>query len=160
MLYHGSTKKFDTLKTNVSYELEKWCYATDDYSYALIRCGAFDVNKALIREEHEIGKHTLCELYPGAFNDVFNRPGYMYILQENNFTKFRETEYVSDHDVTPMYRIEIKNVLARLLVDPSIILIKDEDSEEYWKNVKGGKQGYIQRKQESAKLIAEKKNSL
>ena len=91
LLYHGSKAEIQNeLTPHVSLEGLPLVYATNDWDYALIRAGKFTPGEVLIREEHDIGKHSLAEVEPGAFDKVFNRPGYIYEVNNNylkNWTK-------------------------------------------------------------------------
>ena len=155
MLYHGSkTYIEDCLEPRVSFELEKWVYATDDYFYALLRCGNFDITKSLAREEHEWGRHSLCEVVPGAFEELFDRPGYIYEVDESLFTKLRDGEYVADKEVPIVRCIHIENIWKELQRYPDVYeLISYEDSEPYWEKVRGGKEGYLERRRNSVNKI-------
>ena len=151
MLYHGSKTLIEGyLEPHVCYELKNWVYATDDYLYALIRCGNFDVTKFLIREDYDDNKYSLAEIVPGAFKYVFDRPGYIYVVENTYFTYNHYTEYVSEKPVPIVRRININNVWNELQKHKDIIeFITYENSDEYWKNVKGGREGYLERKRKA-----------
>lgn len=149
MLYHGSkTYIKGKLEPRKSYEMIDWVYATDDYFYALIRCGNFDITKFLIREDfnEETGKLSMAEIVPGAFKYLFDRPGYIYCLDEKYFRHNRWTEYVSDTEVPIKKIIFIENVWNEIRKHPDKYDIYYYDDLEYWKTVRGGKEGYLERK--------------
>lgn len=156
-LYHGSKTKIETcLKPSISYELKNWVYATDDYYYALVRSGAFDLTKFMVREEYEGPNkpYELCELYSGAFEELFDRPGYIYIVSPDLFEYRHGTEWVSDKYIRIDDTIYIPNVWEELNKNIGHYkLIRNEDSEEYWKNVRGGREGYLKRKKEALSNI-------
>ena len=165
MLYHGSKTLISDgyLKPNICYELESFVYATDNYEYALIRSGNFDITKPEVREEHEPYNggwyHELCEIWPGSFKRLFDRPGYIYVLHEYDFSEqFRESEYVSRNEVKIARTIFIPNILKELEKSDTIKLIYNGYEGYYWSHVKGGKEGYLQRKQSSAQEVLNKRN--
>lgn len=162
-LFHG-TKTFikdGILKPNICFELESFVYATDDYEYALIRSGNFDITKFRIREEHEEGYHELCEIYDGAIEELFNRPGYIYLVNKDDFKPLRESEFVSNKEVKIVNMIYIENILEEINKSDKIKLIKTSDLEyeEYWSKIKGGKSGYLERKQISVNEVLSKRES-
>lgn len=127
-------------------------YATKDYYYALIRAGDFDITKFLIREEYSEKDNIrqLAEIEPGAFKKVFDRPGHIYIVDESTFIYNKGSEeYISRDKVkikAHMYIDNIWNEINKHL--DKYELITYDNTEEYWKNVRGGKEGYLKRKQE------------
>lgn len=155
-LYHGSKTKIDSfLKPNICYELNSFVHATDNYEYALIRSGNFDITKPRCREEHGIDSHELCEIYEGAFEDLFDRPGYIYLVDKNDFDQFRETEFVSRDEVKIVDTIYIENILDELNQSGRVKLIRtnDPEYEEYWSKIRGGRNGYVERKISAAKEV-------
>lgn len=162
MLYHGSKiEGLSVLKPNISFECEKLVYATNEFEYALIRSGNFDISNFMIREEHYEGDnyHELCELKPGAFKELFDRKGYIYIVKDKYFEQFREAEFISKTKVPIWNCLVIENILDGLVDNTNVDLIwyGTEKWEKYWKNVKGGLNGYIQRKEESLRKVNEAK---
>lgn len=162
-LYHGTKTliKDGVLKPNICFELESFVYATDNYEYALIRSGNFDITKFRVREEHEKDYHELCEIYEGAFEELFDRPGYIYLVDRNDFKPLRESEFVSEHEVRIIDTIYIENILDEINKSDKIKLIRTNDLEyeEYWSKIRGGKQGYLHRKQESVNEVLSKRES-
>lgn len=154
MLYHGSKHDIKSyLEPRQSYESEFRVYATDDIFYALIRCGNFDITKCLIREDYDDNLRSLAEVVPGAFKQVFDGPGYIYELDESDFTHNRYTEYISDKPVMYKNKIHIENVWKEILKHQGEYeLVFYEDSDAYWEKVRGGRQGYLDRK---SKIIEE-----
>lgn len=151
LLYHGSkTEIQNELIPYISLEQEPLVYATDDYSYALIRSGKFDYSKFALREEHmEDGTHSLAELYPGAFKEVFDRVGYVYEVDNSKFQYNYGSEYISRDNAKINKTNKIDNVWTEIQKDPKISLHYYDNSEEYWANVRGGREGYLERKQAS-----------
>lgn len=154
ILYHGSkTEIQNELTPHISLEQIPLVYATNDRDYALIRAGKFVPGQVLIREEHEDGKHTLAEVEPGAFKKVFNRPGYIYQVDNKNFKYNYGTEYISNYNAKIRKTEKLDNVLEQIEKNPNIELISYENPGDYWDNVRGGREGYIQRKMESVKAM-------
>lgn len=149
ILYHGSkTEIQNELTPHISLEQIPLVYATNDYDYALIRAGKF-TNKPLIREEHEDGKHSLAEVEPGAFKKVFDRKGYVYEVENKNFKYNYGTEYISNYNARINKTKVINNVLREIKNNPNIELVTYENPGNYWDNVTGGREGYIERKKKS-----------
>ncbi len=160
MLYHGSNHKIDDqLKPHVSFDNEPLVYATDDYRYALVRAGRFNVEEFLIKEDY-FGDNQpirLVEIEPGAFNRTFNTKGYIYSVQKKHFEK-RNNEYVSIDPVNIQYVQIVFNVWEEIQQRPQDYqLIYYDDSESYWQTVNGGKEEYLKRR--AARVAEIKKNS-
>lgn len=155
LLYHGSTVeiKDHELTPHVSLEGIPLVYTTNDYDYALIRAGKFVPGEVLIREEHEEGHHSLAEVEPGAFKKVFDRPGYIYQVDSKNFKYNYGTEFISNTNSKINSTEKIDNVLDKIKNNPNIELVSYENSGDYWNNVRGGREGYKQRKLASVKLM-------
>ena len=156
-LYHGSQNgQIFTLEPRLSLEFKELVYATDDLKYALVRAGRqLDV----IREEYHGSDKPmeLAECSPKAFDKQFNCKGYIYFLLPKDFKKNPDTgEYYSEKPVTPIYRLDINNIWFRMLV-----MKMEEDAydlhyyydEDYWKNVRGGLEGFLERKLENKKKL-------
>lgn len=149
MLYHGSNHKIDDqLKPHVSFDNEPLVYATDDYRYAVIRAGRFNVEEFLIKEDY-FGDNQpirLIEIEPDAFKRTFNTKGYIYLVDAKYFEK-RNNEYVSIDPVNIQYVQIIFNVWEEIQKrQQDYELIYYEDSESYWQTVRGGKEGYLERR--------------
>ena len=151
MLYHGS-KYFieDELEPRLSFACKKLVYATDNYFYALVRAGNFDMTKSLIREDYNgVNKpYQLVEVVPGAFGEVFNCKGYIYEVDDRTFVNSIDiNEFVSESNVKIKKRIVIENVYEEILKNiEHYELIFYENSEEFWKTVRGGREGYLDRR--------------
>lgn len=160
-LYHGSNKLInDKLKPFTSFHYTPYVYATSDYYYALARAGKFDINKFLLREEYDGNILTLVELEPNAFEEVFNTSGYVYTVDSTLFyhkDEFMINEYVSDKECSIENTMYISNIKEEMLKYKSHYnIIRYEDSEPYWVNVKGGREGYLQRRTERVNKVNNK----
>lgn len=149
MLYHGSNHKIEgQLQPHVSFDLEPLVYATDDYRYAVVRAGRFNIEEFLIKEDY-FGDNQpirLVEIEPGAFKRTFNTKGYIYSVQEKFFEK-RNNEHVSIDPVNIQYVQVIFNVWEEIQQRPQDYqLIYYEDSDAYWQTVNGGKEEYLKRR--------------
>lgn len=151
MLYHGS-KYFikDELEPRLSFACKRLVYATDNYFYALVRAGNFDMTKALIREDYNGADkpYQLVEVVPGAFEEVFNCKGYIYEVDDRSFVSSGDiNEFVSETNVAIENVIVIENVYEELLKHSEHYeLISYEDADEVWMTVRGGKEGYLERR--------------
>ena len=160
-LFHGSQNgTIGILKPMISLEFISRVYATDDYRYALVRAG-----KQLdeIREEY-YGKGKpmeLAECYPNAFEHQFDCPGYIYCLDPKDFTyNPNTTEYTSEKPVIPLKVVRIDNLWRLMRTMNNGPAYEDwerdnwykfvfNDDEDYWNNVRGGKEGFLKRKLEA-----------
>jgi hypothetical protein len=160
MLYHGS-KYFikDELEPRMSFACKKLVYATDNYFYALVRAGKFDMTKALIREDYKgpDRPYQLVEVVPGAFEEVFNCKGYIYEVDERSFISSPDvSEFISEHNVKVERCIVIENVYEELLKNiEHYELVPYENSEEIWKTVRGGREGYLERRAKRLEQITQ-----
>jgi hypothetical protein len=158
MLYHGS-KYFieEELEPRVSFAYKRLVYATDNYFYALVRAGNFDMTKSLIREDYSGADkpYQLVEIVPGAFEEVFNCKGYIYEVDDGSFISSDDVnEFVSEVNVKIKKCIVIENVYEEILKNAEHYeLISYDDSEEFWKTVRGGKEGYLERKAKRVQKI-------
>ena len=157
-LYHGSqTGGLKVLKPQISLEFKQLVYATPDYAYALVRAGK---QLDMIREEY-FGYEKpfqLAECYPNAFEQMFDTNGYIYMLEKADFKMNPETgEYFSDKPVKIKHCLPIKNILNLMTgaYSPWYELIRFENSEEYWKTVRGGREGFLERKLANKKKMLE-----
>lgn len=158
-LFHGSNNGTITkLEPRISLEFTKHVYATDNFMYALVRAGK---QLDLIREEYYgIDKpFELAECYPNAFEQMFSCKGYVYLLDPKDFYQDPKTlEYKSDEEVIPVDRIDIPNIwdlMRRMNVDNYFYSLHWHDDEEYWKEVRGGREGFLKRKLENKQKMNE-----
>ena len=149
-LFHGSQcGTITVLEPRISVGFNKpLVYATNDFRYALVRAGK---QEDLIREEYYgFGKpFELAEIFKNSFKEQFECKGYIYLLDPNDFED-HEFEFVSSKPVIPVDRIEIPNIwsyMRRLNDDGDFYDLHWHDDEEYWSTVRGGRKGFIYRKQ-------------
>lgn len=156
MLYHGShTYIEDKLIPHKSFHYEPYVYATNDYFYALVRAGKFNVNNLTLKEDYDGITHTLIELKENAFKEVFDTDGYIYLVNDNDFyrtEKCMPNEYISTKECGIVKRIYISNLFDEINKCCSIyiklITYGSNEEKEYWETVRGGKEGYLQRRKE------------
>lgn len=115
-LYHGSANKYQILKAQASpaYPDRPAVFATPMYDFALAFAGNpwsdLQINQCM----HN-GTHVLTEILPNQFDQLFNRPGYVHVLDAKDFTPFgRVSEWTCPHDVKPTRVDRISNVLEAL----------------------------------------------
>lgn len=117
-LYHGSNKKYTTLKAHVSpaYPGEKVVYATPSYEYALAFAGGkwsdLEINQTMVDDNTQV----LTEIFPGMFDKYFNCSGYIHYLHSSGFHPhlLHPMEHTTPRDVKP-YKVErVPNVLKAL----------------------------------------------
>jgi hypothetical protein len=159
MLYHGSNNFIQNeLEPRLSFDYKKFVYATEDYFYALVRAGKFNPEKLTCKEDYE-GKDKpfrLIELMPGAFKEVFDVEGYIYEVDDELFKPNGSLEYVADQNVEINKVIKIHNVWKEILENAEHYeLIFYGEDEEYWKTVRGGKEGYLERRLNRIKKMKE-----
>jgi hypothetical protein len=159
-LYHGSNKYIENdLIPHKSFHYKPLVYATSDYYYALVRAGKFDVNKLTFKEDYDGVTFTLIELIPNAFEEVFDTDGYIYEVDDSLFVYISDlmpNEYISYDNCKIIKTTYIKNVGEEIKTRfPHINIIKYKESDEYWKTVRGGKDGYLQRRRERVERLSE-----
>lgn len=156
-LYHGSNKYIENeLIPHKSFHYKPLVYATSDYYYALVRAGKFDVNKLTFKEDYNGVAFTLVELTPNAFEEVFNTDGYIYEVDDNSFAHTDDlmpNEYISHDNCRIIKTTYIENVGKEILRHPFIYVIKYEEADDYWKTVRGGREGYLQRRKERVEKL-------
>lgn len=155
ILYHGTTHNIEgELEPRVTYELKPLVFATNDYYYALIRAGKFDIHKPLIREDYDDGFRSLAEVVPGAFKEVFDRPGYIYEVDNSKFKYNVGTEFISNDKAKITKTHAIDNVWNEIQKNKDKYeLVTYENPGDYWDKVRGGREGYLERKMESVKRV-------
>lgn len=158
-LYHGSqTEGLKILRPSISLEFKKLVYATPDFSYALVRAGK---QLDLIREEYYgmCKSFELAECYPKAFEQMFDTEGYVYLVNKKDFKMNPDTgEWYSEKPVEVQDVIRVENIwqIMNCPYTPDIYrLIRFEDSESYWKTVRGGREGFLERKLANKKRMLE-----
>lgn len=155
MFWHGSNKYIERqLVPHKSFHYKPYVYATSDPYYALVRSGKFDVNELLLKEDYDGNTHTLIELSDGAIEKVFNTDGYVYMINEETFfrtDRCMPNEFISTESCDIVYTLHIKNILDSMKFYHyryKFILYGSNEEKEYWKTVRGGKEGYLQRRKE------------
>lgn len=156
ILFHGSqTGNIKELEPRISLEFVPRVYATDDYAYALVRAGK---NLDVLREEYNgLNKpFELAECYPFAFERQFKCDGYIYLLDSDDFVRNEETgEYYSTVPVKPIactYVPDIFTEMCRQIKRYEFHWFLDQ---EYWNNVRGGREGFLKRKLERKQKMLE-----
>ena len=157
-LYHGSNTYIENeLVPHKSFHYKPLVYATSDYYYALVRAGKFDVNKLTFKEDYDGITHTLIELIPNAFEEVFNTDGYVYEVDDNLFYRQGDllpNEYVC-HENCPIIKTKyFENIGHEIKMRfPHIKIIRYEESNDYWRTVSDGRKGYLQRRKERVEKL-------
>lgn len=160
-LFHGTqVSGIDFLKPMISLEYVPMVYATDNYAYALVRAG-----KQLdrIREEYYgLGKpFEIAECYPNAFKDQFDCCGYVYVLNSEDFDYNPETtEWRSSKLVKPVRVMHINNIWDEMQKYKNDYEFIYDGNEEYWSKVRGGKDGYLDRKRKAKQKMLELRGKL
>ena len=157
-LYHGSNKYIENeLIPHKSFHYKPLVYTTSNYYYALVRAGKFDINKLTFKEDYDGVTFTLIELAPNAFEEVFNTDGYIYEVDNSLFIHTDElmpNEYISQYNCAIIKTIHIENIGKEIgMRFPHINIIKYEESDDYWKTVRGGREGYLQRRKERVEKL-------
>ena len=160
-LYHGSNTYIENeLIPHKSFHYTPLVYATSDYYYALVRAGKFDVNKLTFKEDYDGVTFKLIELVPNMFEEVFNTDGYIYEVDDRTFVYISDSmpnEYISYDNCTIIKTIYIENVGQEIMMRfPHIQFIKYEESDDYWKTVRGGREGYLQRRKERVEKLLDR----
>ena len=160
MLYHGSNHLIlDAIEPRMSFGYKRLVYATEDYFYALVRAGNFNMERFLLYEDY-VGKDKpfrLVEIIPGAFKEVFDVSGYIYEVDDDLFETYGDqTEFISNQSVKVIKTIKIDNVWNEMMKHAEHYeLISYDNSEEHWKTVRGGKDGYLKRRTERLNKVRE-----
>jgi hypothetical protein len=156
-LYHGSNKCIEgDIIPHKSFHYEPLVYATSDLRYALVRAGKFDVNQFLLKEDYDGLTFTFIELKENAIEEAFDTDGYIYILDGRDFfttVDCMANEFITEKSCGIFRTWYIDNVLNRMKELNQggyykFIRYGSEEEQEYWNGVRGGKEGYLQRRQE------------
>lgn len=166
MLFHGSNVEIKDgfLKPNISFDYKPLVYATDNYWYALVRCGKFDIKDISIREEYIDPNHpyTLVELRENAFRDIFDTSGYIYMIDNFCFTE-RNGEYISENSVPIHGTKHIENVWASMqegIYNGAYNLVNYQDCNKYFKSIGCDKEAYLKRREDRIRKIKELKGEV
>ena len=117
------------------------------------------MERFLLYEDY-VGKDKpfrLVEIIPGAFKEAFDVSGYIYEVDDNLFETYGDqTEFVSNQSVKVVKTIKIDNVWNEMMKHAEHYeLISYDNSEEHWKTVRGGKDGYLKRRTERLNKVRE-----
>ena len=149
-LFHGTqVGGIDILKPSISLEFVSAVYATEDIAYALVRAGK---QLDMIREEYYGSDQPfeLAEIYPESFKKQFDCSGYIYLLNSEDFGYNPETtEYRSYQPVKPVGVMRIDNIWNYMANIADRYRFVFDGNGEYWKHVRGGRDGYLKRKLEN-----------
>ena len=160
MLYHGSNYFIaNRLEPRVSFDYKKLVYATDDYFYALVRAGKFNPEKLTLKEDYmgKAERFRLVELVPGAFKEVFDVSGYIYEIDEHSFKPNGTLEYVAEEEIDILTATKIHNVWEEIQKNiEHYELIYHDEADDYWTTVRGGKDGYLERRANRIRKLKER----
>lgn len=113
ILYHGSQNKYSVLKPKSKNNGRNVLFASPRYEFALAYAGKqwndLDINQSVVNN-----KLVLVEIYPGAFENIFQTSGYIYEVPDDTFQKVSSSEYISEVDVVPIKTRRVQNVLNEL----------------------------------------------
>lgn len=165
MLWHGSNQHIEgQLVPHKSFHYKPYVYATSDPYYAIVRCGKFDIDKFLLKEDYNGEIYTLIELEENAIEKVFNTNGYLYAVSDDTFVHTEDcmpNEYISTESRNIVDTLHINNVASYIDYYKNhykVIKYGSEEEKEYWKTVRGGRDGYLQRRQERVEKLRGKSN--
>ena len=112
-LYHGSLNKHSILKPKSKIDGKNLLFASPRYEFALAYAGRqwndLDINQSVVNDQL-----ILVEIYPGAFENIFQTSGYIYEVPDDTFQKVSSNEYISEVDVVPTKTRRVQNVLVEL----------------------------------------------
>lgn len=151
LLMHGSNThiKNKYLLPHVSFDYKPFVYTTDDFSYALVRCGKFNPKDIAIKEDYT-GKenpYILVELRENAFKDIFDTDGWIYYVNKFAVAKRPNNEYVSTLPMFIVGKQHINNVWeAMMKYKDRYNLVSYEDSDEYFKRSGIDREAYMARR--------------
>jgi hypothetical protein len=155
ILWHGSNQYIEgQLVPHKSFHYKPYVYATSDPYYALVRAGKFDVNELLLKEDYDGNTYTLIELSDGAIEKVFDTDGYIYVVKDEDFSHTKDcmlNEFISTEPCNIVDTCHIENILDNMKHYNNFykfIRYGSTEEKRYWSTVRGGKEGYLQRRQE------------
>ena len=113
ILYHGSQNKYSVLKPKSKNNGRNVLFASPRYEFSLAYAGKqwndLDINQSVVNN-----KLVLVEIYPDAFENIFQTSGYIYEVPDDTFQKVSSNEYISEVDVVPTKTRRVQNVLVEL----------------------------------------------
>ena len=161
MLYHGSNLYITgQLVPHKSFHYESYVYATSDIYYAIVRAGKFNVNKMLFKEDYDGTSYTLIELKESALEEAFDTDGFVYVVDESTLyhaDSCMPNEYISSEPCEIVDVLYLNNILEVICSNKDyykIIRYGTEEEKEYWNTVNGGREGYMQRREERIKKLS------
>lgn len=167
VLWHGSNQYIEgQLIPHKSFHYEPYVYATADIYYALVRAGKFNVNEPLLKEDYDGNTYTLIELSENAIENIFNTDGYIYVVDKEKFTHTKDcmcNEFISTEPCDIIDTLHIGNILDKMKHYNNFykfIRYGSDKEKEYWKTVRGGKDGYLQRRKERIQKLMTHKNGV
>lgn len=117
VVYHGSPYGgLKVIKRNVSTHRKSCVYATDNevVAYLFLARGNEDLDTVIGINDKEV---LIVERREGVFNNLYNKSGYMYELDDKNFSHYDylwSSEMISFEDEKVISEKKIENVLDKL----------------------------------------------
>ena len=139
ILYHGSNDYYPVLEPHISTHGKAAVYASPNITHALCFAGNKWTDKILNMSYYD-GILYLIELEKDILNETYNRPGYLYQIDD----KDNQFEYVRNNSPNELWSFEIihyskvtylTNILNELR-NSSIILYTFPDKPKWWKRYK------------------------
>lgn len=148
VVYHGSPNKLDKLEPKNYHgdpDVKDAIFATPHYDMAMTYLNKWnDKDFAQQVVDQLTDKPTqviMSEARPGALEEIYSRPGYLYELPNNTFVSPNRagnmSEVVSYLPVNPVKTTYIENVLDALRANPNIVLNEyDPTSKDIYNAIK------------------------
>ncbi|MCI9084101.1 MAG: hypothetical protein HFH46_00605 [Bacilli bacterium] len=121
VVYHGSNNgTIEVLKSNKSTHQRKCIYAAESKAVALLFMGKG--NGDLDKKISDIdGDLVLVERREGVLNSLYNKPGYLYVLDGGTFSHYDylwSREVISfEQEIRPIKKIYYENILDALFLE-------------------------------------------
>jgi len=132
-LYHGSPEKLDVLEPRDLHgdpRIPKAVFGAPSRDFAMTYSGGKWGDRDLEQStkwKKGLQKIVMQEMRPGAIQDVYDQPGYLYDLPGEGFKapprRGATWEQINENAVTPSKIEEIKNVLNALETNPNVELL-------------------------------------
>lgn len=113
----------------------------------------------LLKEDYDGNTYVLIELSEGAVEKVFDTDGYIYTVNKDAFLHTKDcmlNEFISTEPCNIISTLHIENILDQMKHYAGFykfIRYGSDEEKEYWKTVRGGRDGYLQRRQERLKRL-------